>query len=73
MKSKLNIISMMLGLIFTLMSIDIGYLNNFHGNSGFPLMLIGLAFTIAGFAFTPKIWRPLGNIILIIIMFFNRS
>ena len=55
MKSKLNIISIILGLIFIVISVYVGYINSFEGNNGLILLIFGTVPTIIGLAFSPKL------------------
>ena len=73
MKYKFNVISIILGLILIVVSVFIGYTNNFQGGEGLLLLLLGTALALVGFVFTPKIWGACANILDIIVMFFNRS
>ena len=72
MKSKLNIISIILGLIFIVISVYIGYINSFQGNNGLILLIFGTVLTIIGVIFTPKIWEHVAYIIDIVVMFFSK-
>ena len=73
MKSKLNIISIILGLIFIVISIYVGYINSFEGNNGLILLIFGTVPTIIGLAFSPKLWEYLACIIDLVVMFFSKS
>lgn len=72
MKSKLNIISIILGLIFIVISVYVGYINSFEGNNGLILLILGTVLTIIGLAFSPKLWEYLACIIDIVVMFFSK-
>ena len=72
MKSKLNIISIILGLIFIVISVYVGYINSFEGNNGLILLIFGTVLTIIGLAFSPKLWEYLACIIDLIVMFFSK-
>ena len=72
MKSKLNIISIILGLIFIVISVYVGYINSFEGNNGLILLIFGTVPTIIGLAFSPKLWEYLACIIDLIVMFFSK-
>ncbi|WP_195469562.1 hypothetical protein [Clostridium sp. D43t1_170807_H7] len=73
MKSKLNIISIILGLIFIVISVYVGYINSFKGNNGLILLILGTVLTIIGLAFSPKLWEYLACIIDLVVMFFSKS
>ena len=73
MKSKLNIISIILGLIFIVISVYVGYINSFEGNNGLILLIFGTVPTIIGLAFSPKLWEYLACIIDLVVMFFSKS
>lgn len=72
MKSKLNIISIILGLIFIVISVYVGYINSFEGNNGLILLIFGTVPTIIGLAFSPKLWEYLACIIDLVVMFFSK-
>mgnify|MGYP004462571853 FL=1 len=72
MKFKLNIISIILGLIFIVISVYIGCINSFQGNNGLILLIFGSVLTIIGVVFTPKIWEHVAYIIDIVVMFFSK-
>ena len=74
MKSKLNIISMVVGMIFIAISVYIGSVSNFENKDSviFILLLPGVILTSIGFVFTPKIWKVTVNIIELITMFFSK-
>ena len=72
MKSKLNIISIILGLIFIVISVYVGYINSFEGNNGFIFLIFGTALTIIGLAFSPKLWEYLACIIDLVVIFFSK-
>lgn len=71
-KITTNIILIILGCMFVLTSLMIGYLNQFHDGRGMTFLLIGVPLLFIGIAFTPKIWVSLGYIIDMIVMFFNK-
>ena len=71
-KISSNIILIILGCLFVLISLIIGYLNQFHNGRGMIFLLIGAPLLFIGIAFTPKIWVSLGYMIDMIIMFFNK-
>ena len=72
MKSKLNIISIILGLIFIVISVYVGYINSFEGNNCLILLIFGTVPTIIGLAFSPKLWEYLACIIDLVVMFFSK-
>ena len=72
MKFKLNIISIILGLICIVISVYIGCINSFQGNNGLILLIFGSVLTIIGVVFTPKIWEHVAYIIDIVVMFFSK-
>ena len=72
MKSKLNIISIILGLIFIVISVYVGYINSFEGNNGLILLIFGTVLTTIGLVFSPKLWEYLACIIDIVVMFFSK-
>ena len=72
MKSKLNFISIILGLIFIVISVYVGYINSFEGNNGLILLIFGTVPTIIGLAFSPKLWEYLACIIDLVVMFFSK-
>ena len=72
MKSKLNIISIILGLIFIVISVYVGYINSFEGNNGLILLIFGTVPTIIGLAFSPKLWEYLACIIDLVVIFFSK-
>lgn len=72
MKSKLNIISIILGLIFIVISVYVGYINRFEGNNGLILLIFGTVLTIIGLFFSPKLWEYLACIIDLVVMFFSK-
>ena len=73
MKSKLNIISIILGLIFIVISVYVGYINSFEGNNGLILLIFGTVLTIIGLFFSPKLWEYLACIIDLVVLFFSIS
>jgi hypothetical protein len=71
-KIKSNIVLIILGCLFTLTSLTVGYLNQFSGEQGFIYLLIGVPLLTIGIVFTPKIWKMLGYIMDMITMLFSR-
>ena len=74
MKSRLNIVSMIIGVILIIISVCIGFFSSFEHKDGiiFAMLMPGFSLTLVGFAFTPKIWRVTANIVELISMFFSR-
>lgn len=71
MKKKINILMIILGLLFIIISVVLGFSNNFEGNQGALTLSIGVGLVAVGIAFTPKIWESICNVVDIITMFFS--
>ncbi len=71
-KVKSNIVLMILGCLFIIISLTVGYLNQFSGNQGFIYLLIGVPLLTVGIVLTPKIWVILGYIMDAMLALFGK-
>ena len=71
-KINANIIMIILGCLFIILSLVLGYSNQFSEGQGAIFLLIGVPLLVVDIAFTPKAPMLLWNIIDMIVMFFSK-
>lgn len=70
-KVKVNILMIICGLLFIIISLTLGFLNDFSGGQGILMLSLGVGLLAVGIAFTPRIWELIGKAADIITMFFS--
>jgi len=70
-KNKTNILLIICGLLFIIISLIVGFMNDFSGGQGFLLLSVGTGLLAVGIAFTPRIWELICKVADIITMFFS--
>ena len=70
-KNKTNILFIICGLLFIIISLIVGFMNDFSGGQGGLLLAVGAGLLAVGIAFTPKIWESVCKVADIITMFFS--
>ncbi|WP_146127316.1 hypothetical protein [Clostridium vincentii] len=61
------------GLLFIIISLILGFLNNFEGDQGALTFVVGVGLLTVGICFTPKLWKWIYRIVDMVVMFFSRS
>jgi len=70
-KVKVNILMIIFGLLFIIISLVLGFLNNFEGDQGALTFALGVGLLTVGISFTPKIWKWIYSIVDMVVMFFS--